>query len=73
MDLTGFGGGSEGGGWVGFVAPMPHSPLDTQPGKGNQMVQTSNCKISSRNVMVTILINVALYLKVAKRIDLKSS
>ena len=52
---------------------MPHSPLDTQPGKGNQMVQTSNCKISSRNVMVTILINVALYLKVAKRIDLKSS
>ena len=52
---------------------MPHSPFNTQPGKGNQMVQTSNYKISSRNVMVTILINVALYLKVAKRIDLKSS
>lgn len=51
---------------------MPHSPLDTQPGKGSQMVPTSNYKISSRNAMVTILINVALYLKVAKRIDLKS-
>lgn len=52
---------------------MPHLPLDTQPGKGSQMVPTSNYKISSRNAMVTILINVALYLKVAKRIDLRSS
>ena len=45
-------------------------------GEGDQKVQTSSCKISSRDVtysMVTVVVNNFIYFKVVKRVNLKSS